>query len=468
MEREDSVKKIMPLMLAMYVTATLMDSAFSIISPTLTETFGISASVVSMQVSICSVVFAICGAVYGTISDFIPIKKIILFAILMFTGGSVLGLVFQTNFYMFIFARAVQTIGEAAVSALYLVLTARYLKGSLKIKYFALFTACYQLSQAVGVLAGGVIATYVKWWMLFLVPLVLLFFIPALMKYLPKEEGQAKSHIDIAGLILLAVMVLSISMYFSNMKILWLGSAAVIIIVFAVYISKNKNAFVTIDFFKNRNYVSAVTMEFILYFVQIPFPFLYSFIIGDVYGKSLAAVSYVMLPAYIVAAVVGTLFTDKIIAKFGKFKVMTFAMTLILCALAATGIFMESGVVILSITSVLFSCGYVLMYSPVVDTVVSTLPKEQVGRGLGFNDMILNVSASIGIAVTGQLMVSRKMTGISIPFLHTANGSTYSAIMFVLAFIFLLGIIIFKMHRRNFEKLQCTEQKTENCEEVFN
>lgn len=454
MERENSVKKVMPLMLLMYVVATLMDSAFSIISPTLTETFGISASVVSLQVSICSVVLAICGAIYGTISDFIPIKKILIFAVIMFAGGSVIGLLFQSSFYLFILARSVQTIGSAAISALYLVMTARYLKGTLKIKYFALFTACFQLSQAVGVLAGGIIATYVKWWMLFIVPIVLLFFIPILVKYIPDEEKQEKSHIDFIGLTLLAVMVLSISMYFSNMKILWLAAAAAIIIVFAIYISKNKEAFVTVDFFKNKNYVAALIMEFILYFVQIPFPFLYSFIIGEVYGKSLAMVSYVMLPAYIVAAVMGTLFTDKIVKKFGKFRVMAAAMLMILAALVCTGIFMESSVVVLALTSILFSCGYVLMYSPVVDTVVSTLPQEQVGRGLGFNDMILNVSASIGIAVTGQLMVSTGIVKVSLPFLQSDGGRMYSNIMFILAIIFLVGIMIFKINKKNFERLQ--------------
>lgn len=453
MNTKRNVEKIMPLMLVMYIIATLMDSAFSIISPTLTETFGISASVVSLQVSICSIVFAICGAIYGTISDFIPIKKILLFAITMFIGGSVLGLIFQTSFYMFILARSIQTIGVSAMSALYLVVTARYLKGTLKIKYFALFTACFQFSQAIGVLAGGLIATYVKWWMLFLVPAVLLFFIPSLMKNIPDEEKKEKTRIDVVGLILLAVMVLSISMYFSNMKILWLAAAVVIIAAFGVYISKNKNAFVTIEFFKNKNYVAAVGMEFIFYFVQIPFPFLYSFIIGEVYGKSMATVSYVMLPAYIVAAIMGTLFTDKIVKKIGKFKVMTIATSFILCALLAAGIFMESGIIILSLTSVLFSCGYVLLYSPMVDTVVSTLPQEQVGRGLGFNDMILNVSASIGVAVTGQLMVSDSIGKIALPLIDSAKGKSYSSIMFILAIIFLTGILIFKINKKRLAEI---------------
>ena len=454
MDKQKSVQKIMPIMLAMYVIATLMDSAFSIISPTLTEAFGVSASVVSLQVSIGSVVFAICGAIYGTISDFVPVKKIILFAVGMIIAGAVLGLLFQSNFYLFILARSVQTVGEAATSALYLVLTARYLKGSLKIKYFALFTACFQFSQAVGVLAGGLIATYVKWWMLFLVPIVMLFFVPSLVKYLPKEDKKEKSHLDVWGLLLLAVMVLCITMYFTDMILIWLGVAAVVIVLFVIYISKKEDAFVTIDFFKNRNYVTALGMEFIVYFVQIPFPFLYSFIISEVYGKSMAMVSYVMLPAYLIAAFIGTLFTDKIVKRFGKFRVMTLAMTLITVALLATAVFMESGVVVLAITSVIFSCGYVLLYSPVVDTVVSTLPECQVGRGLGFNDLILNVCASIGIAITGQLMVNKGIAKVALPFLKSTDAKMYSTIMFILAIIFIIGFAMFKMNQKRFEKLQ--------------
>lgn len=454
MDNFNKVKKVMPIMLIMYVISTLMDQAFTIISPALSEVFHISPSIIALQVSICTIVFAICGAIYGTISDFIPIKKIILFAVFMFVSGSLLGLIFQSSFKLVILARAIQTVGSSALSALYLVLTARYLKGPLKIKYFALFTACFQLSAAVGVLAGGLIATYVKWWMLFIIPFSMLFFLPALVKYLPKEEKQKSQKIDVFGLFLLAALVLSISMYFSKMQLFWLAICGVAVIIFTFYITKNKKAFVTIDFFKNKNYVTALGMEFLLYSLQIPFPFMYSYIISEVYGKSLATVSYVMLPAYLVAAIVGTLFTDKAVKKFGKSNVLTFAMTLIVLALVGTGFFLESGIVILSITSILFSCGYVLMYSPVVDTVVSTLPESQVGRGLGFNDLLLNVSASIGIAVTGQLMGAKVLSKVSLPNIVDDNARIYAALMIILAMVFSIGVIIFKINQKNFEKIQ--------------
>lgn len=457
MNNKEKVAKLMPFILVIYVMAGLMDSALSILSPTLTNTFDVSASMIAVHFAICGVIFAICDSIYGTISDFIPIRKIMIFAIVMFVGGAFLGIVLQFNFYLFVVARAIQNVGQAAIGAMYVVLVAKYLNEDLKIKYFAIFTACYQLTQAVGVLAGGLIATYLKWWMVFLIPMAVIFFIPALVKYLPTEEKSERTTIDFAGLGLFAVLVLSVNMYFGNMKMMWLFAAILFVIAFIIYISKNKNAFVTSEFFKNKNFVIALIIEFFVYAVQIPFPFLYSFIISGVYGKTEAVVSYVMLPAYLCAALVGTMFTDKLVKKFGKYKVLTTAMCLIIAALLGTELFLEKGIVALALTSVVFSLGYVLMYSPIVDTVFSTLHKNQVGRGLAFNGLMLNVSASIGIAAAGQLMVNPTINSLKLPHINNAALQPYAVILLIMIVVFLVGMSLYLINRKNFEKLQMEE-----------
>lgn len=444
---EDRVKKVIPVLLVMYVMVNLNDSAFSLISPLFTDIFHISASVAALQVTASTIVFSICGTIYGTVTDFIPVKKIMLFSIAMYTGGSVLGLILQFNFYLFIAARSIQSIGSASVAGIYIVLVTRYLKGAVKIKYLALLTACFQFAQAVGILAGGLISTYVKWWMLFLIPLVSLVFIPTLMKNLPEEERKEKKRVDIWGLTLLALLVMGISAYFVNLKVVWVGVSAVLIGLFILYIKKNENAFVTVDFFQNKKFIAALSAEFLIYAVQIPFPFLYSFMISGIYGMNMAQVSYVMLPAYIAAAVAGSLFTDRISRKIGKYRILMMSMSFIIAALLATACLMESGVAALSLTSVLFSLGYVLMYSPMVDTVIGTLHPRQVGRGVGFNNLILNISASIGVAITGQLMQSRLLARISLPFLKDHFARAYASVMVTLALAAWAGMMIFYKNR---------------------
>lgn len=450
MDERARVKRVMPILLIMYVLVCQNSSAFSIISPVLTEHFHISASVAALQITISTVVFAISGTIYGTVTDFVPIKKVMLFCIMAYVGGSVLGLILKFNFYLFIIARLIQEIGSSAVSGLYIVIVARYLDERSKIRYFALLTACFQFAQAVGVLTGGLIATYVQWWMLFIIPFIIVLFVPFLMKNLPDESFKERQHIDIAGLLLLALFVSAISIYFVNMELIWIGISLLFLLVFMRYIRVNKNAFITIDFFKNRNYLIALAAEFLIYGVQIPFPFLYSFIISELYNMSLDKVSYVMLPAYVAAAVFGSAFTNKIVGRVGKYRTLQLAMAFIVLALISTGCLMENGVAGLSLTSVLFSLGYVLMYSPMVDTVVGTLPKEQIGRGIGFNSLILNICASIGEAIVAQLMMSKVLMSCSLPFIQNPEARRYTSIMILMALAAFIGAVLFCWNRKNF------------------
>lgn len=260
------------------------------------------------------------------------------------------------------------------------------------------------------------------------------------------------------GLILFAGLVLCINMYFGNMAVQWIIAAVAFLAAFVVYITKNKHAFVTADFFKNRNLIIVLVMEFLLYVVQIPFSFLYSFIVSGIYGQSEAVVSYVMLPAYLIAALMGTVFANRLIKKFGKFRILSAAMCLILAALVATGIFLESGLVVLSATSVLFSMGYVLMYSPVVDTVFSTLDRSQVGRGQSFNGLMLDVSASIGIVLAGQLMGSRFANEAKLPFIKLEGAGMYSVIMLLMAGVFFIGMLIYHLNKKRFMNIKEEEE----------
>lgn len=178
-----NVKKLMPSLLILFVLSNLMVQAFVTVSPLIATNFNISASTASIQATITTITLGVCSVIYGTLSDYIPVKKLLIFGISVLSFGSILGFVFQGNYGMIVVARAVQTMGQAAISSLYLVIASRYLEGSTKIKYFAYFTACFQLAQAAGVLVGGIITTYISWQLLLLIPLCSIVFIPIVMRY---------------------------------------------------------------------------------------------------------------------------------------------------------------------------------------------------------------------------------------------------------------------------------------------
>src|SRR5699024_9876334 len=81
----------------------------------------------------------------------------------------------------------------------------------------------------------------------------------------------------------------------------------------------------------------------------------------------------------------------------------------------------EESLLILSIGAIFFAMGYPLMYSSVVDNVVSTLEPSQVGRGLGFVDLTMKTSQAIGLALYSNLLKSSALNKLNLFNLESAE-----------------------------------------------
>lgn len=445
--KKNHVKSLMPFMLVAFVLVTLMQHAFSIASPLMADDFQISISTVSLQITISTVVLGVSSVIYGTLSDFVSIKKLMLIGIGIFIIGSVLGFALQWTFYGVIFARALQTVGQASIGSLYLVIASRYLDGNVKVKYFGYFTACFQLSQAIGVISGGVISTHVRWSVLFLIPLVIILLIPPLLKNLPDEQSGEKKHIDWIGLILLGMLVMSINLFFSQFAIIFLIVAFCLLVVLALYIINSKNPFISVDFFKNDRYMTAMGVVILIFFSQFAFSFLYSFFGKQMLKETMDVISYILLPGYLGAVISGT-FGGKITEKIGHFKATILGGSIIFSGLIGTALFIGYGKLAMSITAVLFFAGYAIVYSPVLDIVVGTLPKKEIGRGIGFNDLFINISGSIGVTLIGRILTDN--TFGQNPMMDKLFGinADYAGCMLFCAAIIVIALVLLLLNRK--------------------
>lgn len=445
----DNIKKLMPCLLILFILANLMVQAFVTVSPAIADEFKISASTVSLVVTISTIMLGVCSVIYGTLSDFIPVRKLLIFGMGMFVLGTVMGLVFQKIFFMIVVARAVQTVGQAAMSSLYLVIASRYSEGKEKIKYFAYFTASFQIAQALGVLAGGLIATYINWKMLFAISLISILFIPVIFRYAPREETGTVKKVDYVGMLLFSAMIVLLTLLFNQFTAGLLIAEILVTVLFMIYITKSSSAFITPIFFKkNKRYTLVISIVFVVYLSQFVFAFLYTFIVKELYGNALDLVSYILLPGYITAAAVGAM-SDKTILKLGLFRTITLGITLIITALLITGVFMGQGKILLSITAIIFFAGHNTLYSSMIDTVAESLPKAEVGRGIGLNDLIINVSSSLGVAIGGKLMVTQGLNNIKFLPLN-GQMNLYGNIMIIFAIIAIIGLVLFRKNMKSY------------------
>ena len=111
------------------------------------------------------------------------------------------------------------------------------------------------------------------------------------------------------------------------------------------------------------------------------------------------------------------------------------------------GFAVNAGFVVLTLFACVFYAGCGLMYSPVVSTVLGTLSQDESGRGVGMNDLVMNVTGSIGIAIFGGLMSSQAFSGSSI-IGATGAAASYSNLLLIAGCVPLVGVIYYLVVRR--------------------
>lgn len=336
-ETSQDIRKAIPMIMIVFVLSATMLGSFNIIAPQLTIDFGIDTSTASLLSMVGMLMLGVASVVYSTLSDYISIKKLILGGILLLNIGALLSLVASgKNYYLLLASVSVMIGGGTCGSGLFIITVTRYLPKKEHTKYFGFNSACVNTSYALGVLLGGILATYMGWKFLFVVPLISLLTLPTLMKNLPNEIINEKGKLDLIGLGLLTFFTLLLSIYFNVGKSMYLIGSMVILALFFIYIAKCKNAFINIKFFQNKNYIIAVLLVGCALGIQSAFSFLFPFMAQTIYQIPLSQVSYIILPSYIIAVLVG-MNSGKIIDRMGNFRTLfvtiTFLITtLLLCA----------------------------------------------------------------------------------------------------------------------------------------
>jgi MFS transporter, DHA2 family, metal-tetracycline-proton antiporter len=438
---EYNVKKAVPVILLLFLLCLIIDNSFKIISVDMAKDFNISATTVSWQATLAGLVIGIGAVVYAALADSISIRKLFSVGIILICVGSVMGYIFQQSFIMVVVSRIVQTAGLASAETLYVIFVTKHLPASEQKKFLGLSTSSFALSQVIGALTGGFISTYFHWTTLFLVPLVTLFILPFILKYLPKEEGKG-NHVDVLGLFLVGSIAAFLLLYITDFNWIYLLLFIGAIALFLVYISKNTKAFIGISFFQNKQFLSLLAVAFVVYSVQLAYIFLFPFLLESIYHLKLDTISLLLIPAYVLAAIVGAL-SGKVAKIMGTRQCITIAIIGITASLLLGGFFVKSSVIIFVLSMVVFSSSFAFMYAPMLDNCIRTISKENSGTAIGFYNLILNVAASIGIAYTAAMMDNSAMKVKLLGYINNSNASLYSNVLFVLAFLAVFSLFLY-------------------------
>ena len=437
-------KQAVPVLLALFVFSLIMDNGFKLLSPSIASSLGLSENTVSLQATLPGILIGIGAVVYAALSDSISIRKLMIFAVVVMSAGSLLGFALQGSFGGVLAGRILQTGGLAAAETLYVIWVTKHFVGDEQKKYLGYSTAAFQLSLLLGAVGSGFIATYVGWTAFFLVNLVALVTIPFILKYVPAED-TGQSHLDVFGLFLVAVIAAGIVLFMQNFNWWFLLPAVAAAIVFVWHISVHPDALITKDFFANKRYTMMLVVVFVIYSVQLGYQFIFPFIIKGIYDWKLSDVALLLVPGYTAAVVVGAL-SGKIAQRLSSKQAIVIAMVMIALALLIPAFLVGGWVGFFAISMVLFGSGFALMYAPLLSTAIRDVPKAKGGIAIGFYNLIINMAVPIGIAYAAKLLnLELSLTSFTG---QSAKEASYGSVLLILAIITAIALMLYRIFIR--------------------
>lgn len=444
-ENRAKTKRALPALLAIFLLGTLMIQAFNLVFQNVGDSLGMSANA-SLISTLPGIVLGVVCMLYGTLCDYISPRKMTLFGVTALLVGSILGFLGSSNFWAVVLARMIQTAGGQVAGSVFLVMAMKYLSDKERAFYLGIFNAVYYASSAVGIFAGGLISS-IDWRYLFLVPLIAIVLIPSVLKNTPNTSLKGE-RIDVFGIALFALIAGFVAVYFSFPATWMLGVMAALILVFGLYVWRGKNPFLSRKFVTNGAYMSVLLALFVFYFFNFACVPIYNVIGEQIYQITLSQVSLCLTIVYLVATLVGCL-SGSIMSAMGRLPMLILSAVLMVAGSIGSAICISSGFWVLTALACVFISGITMSYTPLYDSFSATLPTDQNGRGIGIGDLMMNTSASIGMAVYSGLMASDDFD--SRGFLGVAAGvqaqtSNMFWIMGLAAVLALVIVLIF--HRK--------------------
>ena len=344
----DTIKKVLPIILATSIFMQMLDS--TILNTSITSIArDLHESPLEMQNAIISYVLtlALFMPVSGFLSDKFGTRKVFIFALFLFSIGSLFCALSQSLNHL-IFARVIQGIGGSLMTPVgKLALIRTFPKRELlKAMNFAIIPAL--IGPVLGPLVGGYMVDYLSWHWIFLIniPFGIIGIILSL-KYMPDYKSPIIDF-DLKGFLIFAAasLLLSISLeLFGNTVrlspvLLVLMSGLLMLYWYYRHAIKDNNPIFPLNLFQVRTFRVGIVGNLATRLGFSSIPLLLPMMIQIAYGQSAVTSGWIVAPMALTAmfgksAVIG------ILDKFGYRKTLmvnTFIIGVLICALAIPSI----------------------------------------------------------------------------------------------------------------------------------
>ncbi|WP_227938100.1 MFS transporter [Alkalihalobacillus deserti] len=399
LEHENKIVLLWSLTVWLVVMNTTM---FNVALPTVAGDFLLTSAAASWIVSGYSIAFAIATVTYSRLSDFIPIKRLLLIGLSILGMASLIGL-FANQYSWLLVARTLQAFGAGAVPGLAMVLASRYIPISRRGRAMSFIASAASLGFGLGPVIGGAITQFLGWNYLFLITLMVILLTPVFLKLLPNEAVK-RVKFDFVGAVLTGVSVTGLLLFLSTLSIYFFLGSLVSLIWLWKHINKIYSPFIQPSLLRNRSYVKLLFVAFIAFIIHFSSLFLMPIILFNIFYKEAAAIGMIIFPGAILSAIAAP-FIGRMIDRFGNRPIIVLGHLLLLVATILFAFFSSVTPYAIMVTYMFMSVGFSALTSSTTNEVTRLLPRPEIGAGMGMIQLIQFFGGALGVALSGLLLV---------------------------------------------------------------
>jgi EmrB/QacA subfamily drug resistance transporter len=354
----------------------------------------------------------------GRAGDILGRRRVFLGGLVLFTAASLLGGLAVTSWWL-LACRAAQGVGAAAAyPATLALITATFPDGPARHRALGTFNAIAGAGGSIGLLAGGVITTYLSWrWVMFVNVPIGLFIIAAAPRVLP-ETGRRAGRFDLAGALTvttgltLAVYGLITGATDETGRSHWadpgvlasLGAAVVLLIAFVAVERRSQRPLVPLGIFADRSRSGTYIVSVLLNTAMFGIYFFLTLFLQRVWGYSPLRTAVVYIPMSIL--LVGTSWAGaRIVGRIGVRALILIGLAIAVAGMAwMARIGDSSGFATgLLVPAILTYGGIGLTTVPLTLAAVARVAAADSGLASGLFSSARQMGGATGLAVLGTV-----------------------------------------------------------------
>lgn len=396
---------ILPIILISYFMIFLDNSIVFTSTVKIAADLSLSASELSWVTNAYALTFGGLLMIGGRSGDIFGRRNVFLIGLVIFSIGSLLvGL--STNGLMIIAMRALQGIGSAILAPTTLALLMDSYRDQMRTRAIVYYGATGGLGASIGLVVGGLIASYASWRWGFLlnVPVGILMIVLTL-KYIPASK-KVEGKLDWLGSILsvLGITALVYGINGASHPVPMVMTGILLLVLFVWQEKVSKHPITPLKLFKDRERSSAYIARFFFLGAMISYFFLTPQAMQQVYHFTplMAAVGFLpeTLPQFVFATLV-----SRLNEKFTNTQILIAGTVITLAGLVfAAVVGIQAGYWwSVAIPMVIIGIGQGFTLSPLTVAGVANTDREIAGSASGVVNMVHQIGSSVGLSIITAL-----------------------------------------------------------------